>query len=118
MADKVVLTDDGEEWIVDLIAAVTTVRGTWGTGEGEAAKTDDDMATESGESRVECTITQPSADKVQYVWQITATDARAITEAGIFSASTSGTLYFHASFSTINLSSGDKIEFTLQDEIT
>ena len=118
MADKVVLTQDGEEWIVDLIAAVTTVRGTWGTGVAEAAKTDEDMGSESGESRVECTITQPLADKVQYVWQITATDVRAITEAGIFSAATEGVLYFHASFSAINLASGDKIEFTLQDEIT
>jgi len=117
MADKVVLTDDGEEWIVDLITAVT-VYGTWGTGESEAAKTDDDMEAESGEDRVSCTRTQPSADKVQYVWQITASDTRAITEAGIFSASTEGTLYFHASFSAINLASGDKIEFTLQDEIT
>ena len=117
MADTVVLTQDGEEWIVDLIKAVTAY-GTWGTGAGTAAKADEDMFTESAESRVSCTITEAAADKVQYVWQITATDARAITEAGIFSASTSGTLYFHASFSTINLSSGDKIEFTLQDEIT
>ena len=117
MADKVVLTQDGEEWIVDLMAGVT-VHGTWGTGESEAAKTDDDMEAESGEARVECTITQPLADKIQYVWQITASDVRAITEAGIFSAATEGVLYFHASFSAINLASGDKIEFTLQDEIT
>jgi len=117
MADKVVLTQDGEEWIVDLMADVATY-GTWGTGVAEAAKTDTDMGTESAEDRESCTITQPSADKIQYVWEITATDTRAITEAGIFSAETEGTLYFHASFSAINLASGDKIEFTLQDEIT
>ena len=117
MADAVVLTQDGEEWIVDLMAAVSAY-GTWGTGVAEAAKTDTDMGTESGENRVECTITQPLADKIQYVWQITASDVRAITEAGIFSAATEGVLYFHASFSVINLASGDKIEFTLQDEIT
>ena len=117
MADTVVLTSDGEEWIVDLMKAVT-VYGTWGTGTDAADKADDDMGTESGESRVSCNITQPAADKIQYVWEITATDARAIAEAGIFSASTEGILYFHASFSVINLASGDKIEFTLQDEIT
>ena len=116
MADKVVLTQDGEEWIVDLMGAVT-VYGTWGTGVAEAAKTDEALGTEAAEDREECNITQPSADKIQYVWQITAADTRAITEAGIFSADDEGTLYFHASFSAINLADGDKIEFTLQDEI-
>ena len=116
MADKVVLTDDGEEWIVDLMKVVT-VYGAWGTGVAEAAKTDEALGTESAEDRVSCDITQPSADTIQYVWEIEATDARVITEAGIFSADDAGTLYFHASFAAINLADGDKIEFTLQDEI-
>ena len=117
MADVTVLTQGCEEWIVDLMAAVTHY-GTWGTGAGTAAKSDTTMFTEGSEARVSTTITQPVADKIQHVWLMTADAGKTITEAGIFSASTSGTLRYHSSFTGIVLLLGDKIEFTLQNEVT
>jgi hypothetical protein len=117
MADVTVLTQKGEEWVVDLMAAVTQY-GTWGTGAGTAAKGDLTMFTEAPEARISTTITQPVADKVQHVWLMTSAAGATITEAGIFSAITVGTMYYHASFTGIVLSAGDKIEFTLQNEVT
>jgi hypothetical protein len=117
MADVTVLTQKGEEWVVDLMAAVTQY-GTWGTGAGTADKSDIAMFTEGSEARVSTTITQPLADKVQHVWLMTADAGKTITNAGIWSAITVGTLYYHASFTGIVLSTGDKIEFTLTNEVT
>ena len=117
MADVTVLTQKGEEWIVDLMDAVT-VYGTWGTGAGTADKSDTAMFTEGSEARVATTRTQPVADKIQHVWQMTADAGKTITEAGVFSAITSGIIYYHSSFTGLPLNSGDKIEFTLQNEVT
>jgi hypothetical protein len=45
---------------------------------------------------------------------ITATATRAITESGLFDASSTGNMLTSADFSTINLASGDSIQFTWQ----
>jgi hypothetical protein len=51
--------------------------------------------------------------KAQYIWTQAATAGRVIVEAGLFSASTSGSMFTSHDFSAINLSSGDSIQFTL-----
>lgn len=86
-----------------------------GTGAGTAAAGDTTLFTEvesrtSGtSSRVTTTVTN---DTYRVVGTITATATRAVTNAGLFDASTSGNLYMKGDFATINLSSGDSIQFT------
>lgn len=53
-----------------------------------------------------------SANIYQTVGTITATTGRAIQEHGIFSASSSGTLWDRSVITTINLANGDSIQFT------
>lgn len=90
----------------------------WGTGAGTAAAADTTLFTESSEtratgtsSRVTTTVTN---DTYQVVGTITATGTRAITNAGLFDAVTSGNIFMKGDFATINLSTGDSIQFTCQ----
>lgn len=86
-----------------------------GTGAGTAAITDTALFTEV-ETRVAGTSTQQTTtvtnDTYQSVGTITATAARAVTNAGLFDASTAGNLFMKGDFSTINLSTGDSIQVT------
>lgn len=90
----------------------------WGTGAGTAAATDTTLFTESAEARTSGTSTQQTttstSDAYQVVGIITATGTRAITNAGLFDASSTGNLFIKGDFSTINLSSGDSIQFTIK----
>jgi len=61
------------------------------------------------QSRVQTTIAN---DTYQCVGTITATAARAITEAGLFSASTNGTMAARTVFSVINLSTDNTLQIT------
>src|SRR3990172_2323324 len=96
-----VLTQVGEEWMVDVLTAVIsnqaafTQYGAWGTGAGTADKIDTALFVEASEARVATTRTQPVADKIRHVYQITADAGKTITNHGVFTASTSGTLIFH-----------------------
>ncbi len=114
MAD--VFTQTGEELFADIIDG-TTGAPTWyigqGTGTGGAVKGDTALGTESAEARVSSTMSQPSADQNQFLSLITATGTRAITECGIFNASTTGIMIQRSDFTAINVDSGDKIEFTI-----
>lgn len=113
MAD--IYTDAGENIVVDILDGTTsapTWHVGWGTGAGTAAKGDTTLFTESAETRIVTTNTQPASDKNQFVGTITASAGRTITNAGIFSAITSGTLLLHSDFTGVVLASGDKIEFT------
>jgi len=116
-----VLTQVGEEWIVDKLDETVQTTGDyigWGTGTGTAAKTDTALFTEASEARVTATRSQPVADKIRWVGTLTADAAKTITNAGNFTASTGGTLIIHGDFTGIALASGDKIEFTIDLEIT
>lgn len=64
------------------------------------------------ESRVSGTQSNPSSNVYRTVATVTYTATRAIVEHGVFSASTSGTLWDRSVFSTINVVSGDSIQFT------
>lgn len=125
MAD--VLTNNGEEWIAERVAgtqgtganAVSTNTGThigMGTIGTAPAKSDTALGGEV-ETRGATTVTVAggtgSAAKYQAVATLTATTTRAIQECGLFSASTTGTMFTHSTFTTINLNNGDSIQFTL-----
>ena len=45
---------------------------------------------------------------------ITASATRAITNAGVLDASSAGNLYVKGDFATVNLASGDSIQFTFK----
>lgn len=116
-----VLTSAGEAWIVDKLDETSQLTGDfigWGTGAGTAAKGDTTLFTEAAESRVSGTRTQPLADKIRWVSTITSSSGQTITNAGNFDASTNGNLIVHGDFSNIVLANGDKIEFTIDLEIT
>jgi hypothetical protein len=93
----------------------------WGTGAGTTAATDTTLFTETG-SRVSGTSTQETTtttdDTYQVVGTQTAGGALAITNAGLFDAATSGNLFVKGDFSTINLSSGDSIQFTFKTQFS
>lgn len=111
--------------VVDLIDGVSAVhldaanaKIGWGTGAGTAAKADTTLFTEASEARVAAVVTQPTADKNQWVATITANGAKTITNAGLFDAAAAGNLIVHGDFTGIVLALGDKIEFTISLEQT
>lgn len=120
MAD--VYTQAGEELVTDILDGTVSVPANWylgwGTGAGTAAKGDTTLFTESAEARVAATMSQPTADKNRFVATLTASASRTITNAGILSASTGGTLLLHSDHAGQVLASGDKIEYTFTHEHT
>lgn len=70
----------------------------------------------TGTSTVVTTTT--TNDTYRVVGQITAGASRAVTESGLFSASSAGTMVTRALFSAINLASGDSISFTWEIRLT
>lgn len=82
-----------------------------GTGTTAAATSDTALVTPAGTARVAGTQSNPSANQYRTVATINFTSSLAITEYGLFSASTSGTLWDRRVFSAINVSSGDSVAF-------
>ncbi len=115
MAD--IFTQAGEELLTDFIDSTVAVQANWyvgwGTGAGTAAKGDTTLFTEASESRVAATMSQPTVDTNRAVATITADAGKTITNAGLLSATSGGTLFIHGDFTGIVLASGDKIEFTI-----
>jgi hypothetical protein len=66
----------------------------------------------SGTSSQQTTTT--TNDTYQVVGEITYGSAGAITEVGLFDASTDGNLFLRATFDAINVLTGDKIVFTVK----
>ena len=93
----------------------------YGTGAGTAAAADTTLFTEV-QTRVTGTQTQQTTSVTNDTYRVTGTvtaDAtRAITNGGVFDASTSGNLFVKGDFSTINLASGDSIAFTFNLQFT
>jgi hypothetical protein len=82
-----------------------------GTGVGAESATDTALGTEV-ESRATGTKSQPAANQLRTVGTVSYTASRAITEHGIFSASSVGTLWDRSVFTAINVVNGDSITFT------
>lgn len=118
--------------LVDTGEAVTTarVKGTgtqpnwvaWGTGAGTTAKADITLFTEASESRVTGTSSQVTTtstnDTYQVVGTLTAAGTKTITNAGLFDAVTSGSLFMKGDFTGIPLNLNDSIEFTMKVQYT
>ena len=121
MADIVMVVDTGLAKVTDLLAAVTTVCPAWvgwGTGTTAPVAGDTGLETASAEARTVGTKTQETTtttnDTYQVVALITALSAQTITEIAVFDALTAGNLFLRGTFSEINLSIDDTIEFTIQ----
>lgn len=114
MAD--IYTDAGEAYTADLfdgtISAPANHYVAWGTGAGTAAKTDTTLFTEGPEARVAVTRSQPAANQNRFVGTIIASAGRTVTNAGIWTDVTGGTLLLKSDFTGVVLASGDAIQFT------
>lgn len=90
-----------------------------GTGTTAAAIGDTALQTPAGPARQSGTQTTPGSTNVyQTVATLAYTSTLAITEWGLFSAVTSGTLWDRKVFTAINVVNGDSIQFTYQLTIT
>lgn len=110
MAD--VFTDAGEGFVVDQLDGFATYHHHWGTGTNAAAKGDTVLQTPGSEARVSATKSQPSANVFRTVATITADGSKTISEFGLFTALTGGTLVVRSDFTGIALAVNDSIEFT------
>lgn len=86
-----------------------------GIGVGEEDPANTTLGTPTGDARVVGTQAQGASTNIyRSVATITYAAAKAVTEHGIFSASTSGTLMDRSVFAAINVAIGEKIEFTYE----
>ncbi len=83
-----------------------------GIGTTAAVIGDTDIETTDAEARVSGTPSNPSANQYRTVGTIAYTTTKAITEWGLFSVITGGTLWDRRVFSAINVVNGDSIQFT------
>ena len=121
MADAVLVADTGLAKVTDLLAAVTVVCPGWvGWGIGTIAPVvgNTGLGTPSAEARTVGTKTQETTtttnDTYQVVALITALSAQAITEVAVFDALTVGNLFLRGTFSPINVSIDDTVQFTIR----
>ena len=93
----------------------------WGTGAGTTAATDTTLFTETG-TRTSGTMSQQTTsvtnDTFQVVGTMTAGASLAITNAGLFDASTSGNLFVKGDFTGLALNTGDSIQFTFKTQFS
>lgn len=89
-----------------------------GTGVGAEVVGDTGLGTPCGEARDSGTKSQPAANQLRTIATHTYAGTFAITEHGIFSAVSAGTLWDRTKFTSIGVESGDKIEFTYTLTIT
>jgi len=112
-----VVTTAFVNFVVDQLQVDSTEIGDFkyhDSGIGTTAEANGDTAIETsdGESRATGTQTESAANAYRSVGTISYTTTKAITEHGLFSQSTGGTLMDRTVFSAINVVNGDSIQFT------
>ena len=124
MADLVVVTDLGLEHVaaaVDGLGETAPKWIGWGIGVGAPARAQTSLGTASAEARTEgadslvaSTDAGVETDVYRTVGTITSlSDAHAVTEVATFANLTAGLMFLRATFSPINLETGNSIEFTI-----
>jgi hypothetical protein len=101
-----------DDWNNDATDITTMNYHDSGTGTVAEAVTDTGLGTPCGEARDAGTKSKPTANQLRTVATHTYAGSFAITEHGIFSATTAGTLWDRSVFAAINVVANDKIEFT------
>ena len=116
----IVFTDAGQAHVVDVLdpatrgAQVTTYYGAWGSGSTAPAVGQTALVTENAESRVAATVSQPAANTLRFLWEVTATGNRTAREFGVFTASSTGTMVIRGTLNADTpIESGDRVEFTV-----
>jgi len=112
-----VITTAFVDFVTDQLQTETSAFGDFkyhdsGVGTTDPAITDTDIETTDGENRVSGTQTESAHNVYVSVGTISYTTTKAITEHGLFNASTGGTLMDRSEFAAINVASGDSIQFT------
>ena len=119
-----VFTNVGKEITTGRIKGVGSGAGSaepkyvaWGDGSGTSAVTDISLFAEQG-SRTSGTSSQVTTsttnDTYQVVGTITAGGPIGVTNAGLFDAASGGNLYMKGDFTTVNLTVGESIQFTMK----
>lgn len=105
-----------------VVAQINTYYGNVGTGAGTAAVGDTTLFTETGSARIAITPTRVTTtntnDTAQYVFTFTATGGISPTNAGYFTATSSGVLMQKSDHAAIPLLSGDSIQYTFKNQQT
>lgn len=115
-----IVTTVGKAWMIDKLDETLSVNAdfvAWGTGAGTAAVGDTTLFTEASEARVQGTQSQPAADTKRVVATLTADAAKTITNVGLFTALSGGTLVVKKDFTGVPLALGEKIEFTIDLQV-
>lgn len=123
VVDFRVVTTAFVDFVTDQLQTETSAFGDFkyhdsGVGTTDPAITDTDIETTDGEDRVTGTQTESSHNVYVSVGTISYTTTKAITEHGLFNASTSGTLMDRSEFAAINVVNGDSIQFTYSLTLT
>lgn len=118
-----VVTTAFVDFVTDQLQTETSAFGDFkyhdsGVGTTDPAITDTDIETTDGESRATGTQTESAHNIYQSVGTISYTTTKAITEHGLFNASSGVTLMDRSEFSAINVVSGDSIQFTYSLTLT
>ena len=117
-----VLTNVGEDWVAQRLIGAGALSTfdmhflAWGTGAGTAAKGDTTLFTEAAEARVSATMSvtgSGSTAKYQAVGTLTSASGQTITNAGLFSASTSGSMAVKWDHTGVPLLTGEGIQYTV-----
>lgn len=111
------VTDAGVAFLVDDWDDGSTDIGNFnfhdsGTGIVAENVTDTGLGTPAGPARIAGTKSQPAANQLRTIATIAYTATLAITEHGVFSAITVGTLWDRTVFAAINVVNTDSIQFT------
>jgi hypothetical protein len=117
------VVDDGMEYIVDAwqnsVELETMKYHDTGIGTTAASASDSGMETATGFTRGTGTLTEgDNAKEFKSVATVSCTATKAVTEWGIFSASSGGVLGARNTFSAINVVNGDSIEFTWECQLS
>lgn len=103
-------------------AAPTSYHIGWGSSATAPAVTQTALGAENAEARAAATTTrqttQSTNDTVRHVGTITATGNRVVNEAGVFTAAAAGDMTLRGTHSTLNIETGDRVEYTFDLQFT
>lgn len=115
----IVWTDQGQAHAVDCLdpatrnAQVTSYYGAWGSGSTAPAVTQTNLVSENAEARVAAAVSQPAANTIRYLWEVTATGNRVVNEFSVNTSNAGASAVIRGTLSTLNIESGDRVEFTV-----
>lgn len=120
----IMFVDTGQAHLVDVWDPstrddqVTDYYGAWGSSSTAPAVNQTALGSENAESREACIISQPSANTLRFLFEIEATGNRTVNEFGIFTASSSGTMLTRGTHATLNIETGDRVEYTIDHVVS